>query len=190
MTTPPQLAPPGAGLPAWELAGLRVIRRLVSAAWSDEGALRIFRGEADRMLELADSVPPELAARPVLIPRVTGIEDSSRNWSLFMVLDHLCIVNRGTLTIIQHLNREHEYEREVRIEEVKPSPGAGQETIARFRKNVADYLRGVREEEILSRARRHPHPWFGPMTAHEWHCLAAAHHILHRRQMERIAARL
>jgi hypothetical protein len=24
---------------------------------------------------------------------------------------------------------------------------------------------------ILDRRVRHPHPWFGPMTAYEWHCL-------------------
>jgi hypothetical protein len=43
---------------------------------------------------------------------------------------------------------------------------------------------------ILDRRVRHPHPWFGPMTAHDWHCLAAIHHRVHRRQLERIVGKL
>jgi hypothetical protein len=32
----------------------------------------------------------------------------------------------------------------------------------------------------------HAHPWFGPLNAHGWHCLAAIHHTLHRRQLTAI----
>lgn len=42
-------------------------------------------------------------AIPVLIDRVVGIEDSSRYWSVFMVLDHLRIVDEGMTQIIQAL---------------------------------------------------------------------------------------
>jgi len=32
------------------------------------------------------------------------------------------------------------------------------------------------------------HPWFGEMNAHQWHCLAAMHQSVHRKQMQRILA--
>lgn len=42
----------------------------------------------------------------VLIKRITGIEDSSRFWSVYMVLDHLLIVDRLTIKIMESLSRE------------------------------------------------------------------------------------
>src|SRR5262245_52115078 len=86
-----QLQPPGAGLPAFELfvsrAGLRLLKLFVSR----EGASRWFRTEADRVLALARSLDPADATRRVLIPRLAGLEDSSRYWSVCMTLEHLCI---------------------------------------------------------------------------------------------------
>jgi hypothetical protein len=121
----------------------------------------------------------------VLIDRITGIEDSSRYWSLF--IDHLRIVDQGVTKIVEALGNDRLFDWEVRIQDVKPSADAGPGVIDQFVKSLAAYEATVKRLGKLRQHRvRHPHPWFGPMTAHDWHCLVGMHHRIHRRQCERI----
>jgi hypothetical protein len=140
--------------------------------------------EGQRMLNLAQSLPPEQAARQVLIPRVWGIEDSSRNWSVLMTLDHLVIVNTEIASIIERLAAGETWEQRL-------SPAEQDATaIDRFATCLDDYPRRIAALASLHTRAKHRHPWFGPLTAHEWHCLAAGHQRIHRRQVERIVERL
>ncbi len=189
-TLPPTLESPGAGLPAFELTWIRIMFRLACGLISKNLSLRWFKFEAERIKTLAGNISAEQGAVPVLINRVVGIEDSSRYWSVFMVLDHLRIVDEGITQIVETLTDDRLFGQEVRIQDVKPSPQSGSETIERFRKAVDGYESTVIRLGILGRRVRHPHPWFGPMTAHDWHCLAAIHHWVHRRQLERIVGTL
>lgn len=185
-TSTPTLQSPGAGLPACELAWLRIMFRLVCGSLSKHLGLRWFKLEAERIKALAGNVSAEQGAVPILISRVIGIEDSSRYWSVFMVLDHLRIVDEGITQIIRTLTADRRFQQEVRIQDVKPNQQSGPETIERFLKTVDGYESTVTRLGKLGRQVRHPHPWFGPMTAHDWHCLAAIHQWVHRRQLERI----
>ena len=185
-----QLQPPGAGLPAYELAWLRSGFRVICAVLPQGAALGLFKSEGERVLSLAQTVSAEQGAVPVLIDRVIGIEDSSRCWSVFMVLDHLRIVNEGIASIVDVLTQDRPFTQEVRIQDVKPSLASGPETIDRFMASVANYEAVVARFGKLGRRMRHPHPWFGPMTAHDWHCLAGIHQLVHRRQIERIKSGL
>jgi hypothetical protein len=186
----PTLESPGASLPAFELAWLRILFRCACRVISLQAGLRWFELEARKITALAGSAPAAQAALPVLINCVVGIEDSSRYWSVFMVLDHLRIVDEGMTQIVQTLTDDRLFQQEVRIQDVKPSPQSGPETIDRFLKAVDGYTSTVTRLVTLGRQVRHPHPWFGPMTAHDWHCLAAIHHWVHRRQLERIVRTL
>ncbi len=155
-----------------------------------DAGLRWFKFEASKIVALARSVAAEQGALPVLINRVVGIEDSSRYWSVFMVLDHLRIVDEGMTQIVHTLTDDRLFGQEVRIQDVKPSPQSGPETIGRFLKAVDGYESTVTRLRTLGGRVRHPHPWFDPMTAHDWHCLVAIHHWVHRRQLERIIGKL
>jgi hypothetical protein len=187
MTVPPvQLQPPGSGLPAFELAWLRTFFRMACSIMSQRIGLRWFKFESEKILALARRVPEGKGAIPVLINRIVGIEDSSRNWSAYMVLDHLRIVNEGITLIIDDLAHDRPFAQEVRIQDVKPRPDSGPDTIERFIQAVAAYEAAVARLGKLGRNMRHAHPWFGHMTAHDWHCLAAIHSWVHRRQMARI----
>jgi hypothetical protein len=189
-TRQPTLQSPGAGLPAFELVWLRILFRCACRVISLHAGLRWFKFEARKIAVLAGSASAAQAAVPVLIDRVVGIEDSSRYWSVFMVLDHLRIVDEGMAQIIETLTDNRLFEQEVRIQDVKPSPQSGPDTIDRFLKAVDGYGSTVTRLGHLGHQVRHPHPWFGPMTAHDWHCLAAIHHWVHRRQLERIIGKL
>lgn len=189
-TAQPILESPGAGLPAFELAWLRILFRCACRLISLTTGLKWFKFEARKIRALVGKVSATQATVPVLIDRVVGIEDNSRYWSAFMVLDHLRIVDEGITQIVETLTDDRLFGQEVRIQDVKPSLQSGPEAIEQFLKTVDGYESTVARLGTLGRRLCHPHPWFGPMTAHDWHCLAAIHHWVHRRQLERIIGKL
>lgn len=186
VTMQPRLDAPGAGLPAVELAWLKIMFRVACRLISKRTGLSWFQHEGNKIIALVRQIPPLRGTIPVLIKRIVGIEDSSRYWSAFMVLDHLRIVDEGITQIVTALTDDRLFGQEVRIQDVKPSPQSGPEAIDRFCDAVANYESTIDQLGMLGRTMLHAHPWFGPMTAHDWHCLAAIHHWVHRRQLERI----
>jgi hypothetical protein len=70
----------------------------------------------------------------VLIDRVVGLEDSSRYWTLFMVLDHLRIVDEGISQIIKTLTDDRLFGQEIRIQDLKPCLQSDSDMINRFLK--------------------------------------------------------
>jgi hypothetical protein len=189
-THSPPLEPPGTGLPAFELTWLRILFRLACRLITKDLGLRWFTSESRKIVALANRVSAARGTVPVLIDRIAGIEDSSRYWSVFMVLDHVRIVDEGITLIVRTLTSGHPFPQEIRIQDVKPNPASGPETIARLFSTVDTYESTITRLGTLGRITRHAHPWFGPMTAHDWHCLSAVHHWVHRRQLERIVGTL
>jgi uncharacterized damage-inducible protein DinB len=181
-----QLAPPGRGIPPAELIAGRLMFAFLRAFKTPEWATKHFQGEAGTMARAARDLPPQTANTQVLIPRIAGIEDSSRNWSVLMTLDHLAIVDRMITEIIDHLAGERLYIRSVAIAELKPMSQQTLETISNFTRASQRYVVHVSRIAKLQTATRHPHPWFGPLDAYGWHLLAAVHHTIHRRQIQRI----
>ena len=155
----------------------------------------MFNKETDRLLRFADDGDESYdVSQELLIPRMMGIEDSSRNWSVLMVLEHLCMVNHEILLGINSLLNGIAPHVDVEIKNFKPSPDVGYDVIDRYRQICSDYVGNI-ESMIKSRGSlrssvRHAHPWFGPMDAHQWHCLAAVHQRIHRRQTQKIIAML
>ena len=183
---PINLQPPGAGLPFHEQAVAKIIARLLWPLETQNKALERFNREADIILELVGSIPSEQARMPVLIKRFIGIEDSSRNWSVFMVLDHLRIVDESTAQIIKAISIDRPYTKEIRIQDVKPNINADSASAEAFANTVASFEKTIRQLGTLNQNLSHAHPWFGLLNAHGWLCLAGFHHRIHRRQIERI----
>ena len=181
-----QLQPPGAGLPAPELFVARIRFKLLNLFLSRKGANRWFRDEADRILALVRSLKPEDATRRVLIPRLRGLEDSSRYWSVCMTLEHLVIVDSAITSVIEALVAGVVPPREASTAAVKPSPTADGAAIDRFEATARDYLTRVDRLSDLRTKISYRHPWFGPLSALGWHRMAALHHRIHRKQVERI----
>lgn len=190
--TVPLLDRPGAGLPFLERVfarhlAMRLLRK--KYAWDDAAAL--CDAETARIMHMVDSVGKVPRAKRVLIPRQMGLEDSSRYWSVDMTLEHMMIVARGVCDVIVTLSRGEHYTTPVRIEDVKPKGDLDGDALALF----AAHMAGVRPylaDHVIDRASTttHDHPWFGPMTAHEWHILLGVHQRIHRRQIAAIIARL
>ena len=189
MTTPsnpPQLAPPGAGLPRLERFIANLMIRWQAARTSRTEAGATFSREQEAILALLQDRSPAELSRRVLIKRLPGLEDSSRHWSLLMVLDHLRIVNRDIGEVIGCLAAGRLPDREASIAGVKPSPDVAQAVIGEFGQGCRDFTESVARLGELRTRLKFAHPWFGPMDAAAWHFMTGFHMRLHRRQMELI----
>lgn len=186
MTDKVLLAPPGAGLPGLELVLARSGFRALRAVLGRDRIRDWLASETRKVLSLARDLPADAMRRPVLIRRPAGLEDSSRNWSAAMVVQHLVIVDTGIGEVIAALSDNRAFEREVRIADVKPAADAGPEQLACLAGAVETYLARLAAIADLRTARRHAHPWFGSLDGHGWHVLAAVHTLIHRRQLEAI----
>ena len=51
----------------------------------------------------------EAFTKPVLIKRLPGLEDSSRNWSAEMTMEHIQVVTAAALYIIKNWKQESRY---------------------------------------------------------------------------------
>jgi len=182
-----RLAPPGAGLPPLELwaskIGFGILRNTLSRRRIEDW----LRNETSWVLAISGALSPEQMKREVLIPRLTGLEDSSRNWSAAMVLQHLVIVDTGIGELIGALTQDKTFKQEVRIADVKPTPDAGREQLELLDNALQTYLDRVASVQNLRTVGRHVHPWFGPLDGHGWHALTALHTMIHRRQLGAIA---
>ena len=186
----PSLAPPGAGLPPIELFVARTLFRLLARTGNRGSFNARFTREREAIRRLADSRDATVAATRVLIKRLPGMEDSSRNWSIWMTLDHLRIVNHGIAKTIASLAKEITPPGKASIAAVKPSPGADASVVAGYENSCDALLAAVAAAPNLKTNVRFTHPWFGPLDAAGWHAMAATHLGIHRRQIEQILKKL
>ncbi len=99
-----RLAAPGAGLPKIELWVARWIFANARRKMDRRKAVERIASERASLLGIARSLTSGECARRVLIPRLRGLEDSSRYWSVYMTLEHLRIVNEAVSHVIVELS--------------------------------------------------------------------------------------
>ena len=145
-----------------------------------------FRHEREAIRRLVLACDAESGARRVLIRRPPGLEDSSRNWSVWMTLDHLRIVHLEMARVIGALVKGATPKGQASTAAVKPSPEAAAAVLAGYEASCDALLTVVAAAPDLKTAARFAHPWFGPLDAAGWHALAAGHLGIHRVQIERI----
>jgi hypothetical protein len=182
----PALAPPGAGLPWPELRIARLLFGLSRWSYGRDAATRKFLDEQNQIAALLNRCDPTLACERVLIPRLRGLEDSSRHWSVAMTLDHLRITNTSFVQIIRCLAGNSIPPGVASTAAVKPSADASLKVVHAYNQACSQVLEAVRENPNLKTAVKFAHPWFGPMNAEGWHLLAGMHMGIHRKQIEAI----
>ncbi|MGP1347288.1 MAG: hypothetical protein ACTS3F_11560 [Phycisphaerales bacterium] len=183
--------PRTSGIPAAE----RLVGKFLIARWCarhpPEQTIAILTEQRRTLAALIDR-HRDRAAERVQIKRLPGLETSSTNYSLAMVVDHLARVNRsiaGTLALLIDGTPDT---RQVVIADYKPDPEATPDS------SLADLDAAQKAlEPILAQTDRiaaatvtHAHPWFGPLPASTWACFPAFHGRIHEQQAHRIAAGL
>jgi uncharacterized damage-inducible protein DinB len=189
-TNEPQLAAPGAGLPAVELFIGRILFALRRAFTSRAQAVAHFERERAAIGALVSGCDGEAGARRVLIPRGRGMEDSSRFWSVWMTLDHLRIVNGEFARVIRALTNGVVPDGAASTATVKPSPDADASVMSAYEEACDAFLASAAQARDLRTPLRYAHPWFGPLDAAGWHALGGGHMGIHRVQIGRILAGL
>ena len=160
---------------------------LLNPLISWERALTIFEAEGEKIVHLASQLPQEKLFERVLVPKLFGLEDNSRYYSVAMVLRHLLTVGLALQTRIPVLSEGKSLQKEVKIEEYKPYmdidediAGIYKDFLLHFRTNIENDLGNI----YLNN--RHEHPWIGELRAKDWAVMGAIHQIVHRRQLEAI----
>jgi hypothetical protein len=182
----PKLAAPGAGLPKIELLIGRWLLARSLRRGTRESFIAQFQRERETIRALVDSCDAESAARRILIKRPRGMEDSSRNWSVWMTLDHLRIVNGGITRTIGVLVKGVVPPGKASTAAVKPSLEATAAVVAEYEASCDALLAQAANAPDLKATVRFAHPWFGPLDAFGWLAMAASHMGIHRVQIERI----
>ncbi len=189
MSTPvaePRLAPPGAGIPTVE----RLIGGAIFAIQRWRGTPRrftaLFERERQAIARLYRERDEDTLNRRVLIPRLRGLEDSSRYWSVAMALDHLRIVNEQITRVIDELTQGRVPAGEASTAAVKPSENPGADVIPAYESSCDGLIAMATGKSELRTKARYAHPWFGPLDAAGWHAMAAVHMGIHRAQIARI----
>lgn len=184
------LAAPGAGLPKPELLIARIRFRLIRQRTNAETATQDFVRTHQQIMELCQSMDETEAAKQVVIKRLRGMEDSSRDWSIYMTAEHLRIVNDAILETVELLLQGKVPPRTVSTADVKPDVGVSRSVLEGFDKSCHHYSESLASISDLKTPVSYPHPWFGPLDAYGWHVLAAFHMQLHYKQMQRIRVTL
>lgn len=186
--TEPKLAPPGAGIPWWSKLFARYIYfpKITQGSWDD--ANRVYEAQMRKILDLVAATPPQLLTQRALVPPIQGLEDSSRYWSIQMTLEHLVIVSEGIGQMIGLLSQGRVPPIEVDTAKVKPlGEETVEESLRKFRSLAETHVSRI-NAATKDRASKttHPHPWFGPFTAHQWNWLLGVHAGVHRQQIKEI----
>lgn len=176
------------GLPPFERFYLNLFLKVGTAFRSDEAILSDFRTSATDILRVVDENDLGSLSQIIRIPRLQGIEDSSRQWSVLMVLDHLNQVNKAIMDTVRSLKSNSHPLSKIQIADFKPSTDTGEEAIDQFRDGCQRYWSFAKSHQPLRTTLTFNHPWFGNLDGHAWHSLAAAHQRIHRRQIYKIMA--
>ena len=184
--TSPTLAPPGAGLPLPELLIARLLLAMRCRSGNTKSFTARFLVEREKIRQIIISQDMSSFNKRVLIKRPLGLEDSSRDWSILMTLDHLLIVHEEFVRVIYALARETVPKGKASTAAVKPDPDVSEDIISRYEKSCDQLLTCFASVSNFKTRATFAHPWFGPMDAHAWHALAGGHMAIHRNQIERI----
>ena len=189
----PKLGAPGDGLPLFErLVARYYFLPVKSRQTTWEQSNFIFSHETDKILRLTAGLTLVQMQEPLLIPRIRGIEDSSRFWSPAMVMEHLMIVAPAMADVVVRLSRGEVPDVQVDTALVKPTGSFhGSADIESIRSAFASammqaHLRVSQEVRDRGSRARLLHPWFGPLSAREWNWLLGSHQWVHRKQIQAI----
>lgn len=182
---------PGAGIP-WHhrLIIHLLVRPLVERRASWQACEVAFASSTQQLRSATEGLGPDQLETRVLVPRLIGLEDSSRYWSVAMTCRHLEIVGSLIVEVVGRLSRGEVIAERVDFAAVKPVPvpASAVSEYQTFAQSVPGRLASqVVDPHALGTV---PHPWFGKLDAKGWLWLLGFHSWVHLRQVRAIRARL
>lgn len=193
MSLPVKLAPAGAGV-AWyqKLIFKYIVAPFIAGRTDWVVSEQNFHKINGRILKEIESLSENQLTTKILIPPITGLEDSSRFWSITMTLEHLTIVTEMMMLAISELTSGKTPQNTVGTADVKPTGKIlTTEVINEFKLLVSDdYKKFYLSLKDKNSQLRFKHPWFGLLTAKQWFWVMSTHHGVHLKQIREIKKRL
>lgn len=151
----------------------------------------LLRQQQRELVQLVETAG-DRAMQRIQIKRLPGLEQSSTNYSLAMVADHLARVNRDIAATLVRLAAGKRGEIEVVIANYKPDPAVQPApALADLDSSISALEASLADTDALRRSTQtHAHPWFGELPATTWACFPPFHQQIHLRQARLIAAAL
>lgn len=149
------------------------------------------RDELSRYEGIMKSVPEEKWSESVRVPRMLGVDEDMREWSLLDICEHNAIVNRAMLDVVHSLATGEAMKQMIDPKkDVMPKREMGAEALDDFEDSVEAYLSGISGLKHLRSTKSKKHPVFGMLNAHSWHVMFGLHLQIHRKQAEVLAEML
>ena len=188
----PKLEAPGKGLPffEWLYARVQFGWRLSKKDTAEKNWKRFDKLNLLISSKIKD-LPLEKLHKKVLIPRLKGIEDSSRYWSIAETLEHIEIVAESISGVIEMLARGEVPQKVANVAEYKPKgkyndldPRA---SFIEFNKRIPEKLKGLK---IVHQKPYYKHPWLGNFSILQWQWIMSSHSGIHLNQILHIMKEL
>ena len=152
-----------------------------------EKAWDIFDKEGKKIIALASTLNKEQLFERVLVPKLLGLEDNSRYYSVAMSIEHLHMVGGALQIRIPILSKGKKINKSIKIEDVKPYKEIDENVVKNFEEFLNTYREKLEKNIVdVYIDNTSTHPWFGEFNPKQWSILAAVHQIVHRRQIEAI----
>ena len=185
-----ELEKPGAGLPDIERLFIKnVLIPIVRTLFTWNIAIFLLKREARIIMKLLTNIKKNKLRQKVIIDRVFAIEDDSRQYSIYMVLEHLSIAGYGVMGVISTLSKEEEFKLDLTIEGVNPSNTSEDSTIM-FQEYMKIYEIFIKELPKKQSIKTKEHPWFVKFNNFDWSIFMYMHTFIHRRQIQAIIQKL
>jgi len=156
-----------------------------SLSWKK--AWDIFDKEGQKIIALASTLNKEQLFERVLVPKLLGLEDNSRYYSVAMSIEHLHMVGGALQIRIPILSKGKKINKSTKIEDVKPYKEIDENVVKNFEEFLNTYREKLEKNIVdVYIDNTSTHPWFGEFNPKQWSILAAVHQIVHRRQIEAI----
>jgi len=160
---------------------------LLNRFLSWDKAWNIFDKEGQKIIKLSKSISTDKLFERVLVPKLFGLEDNSRYYSVAMTLEHLYMVGSALQVRIPLLSNGEKLKNYVKIEDVKPYKDIDENIIDNFNEFLITYREKLEKNtKDININNTSLHPWFWEFNPKQWSILAMVHQIVHRRQIETI----
>lgn len=183
-----KLEAPGKGLPFLDSLLTRfIVGPFLSKLDSVETNWIRFDKTNKKIMEIVSPLSFEQLHKKVLVPKLKGIEDSSRYWSVAETLEHIELVGDSICVGIELLNEGKVPQGKVDVADYKPKGKyKGKDprpAFEDFNKRIQDKLKG---KNISLDPPYYWHPWLGNLSSQQWQWLLSGHSGIHYNQIKHI----
>ena len=144
----PKFSPSSRVLPRFERSVLSGLLSTSSFVLSEQNLLRVFRWETKKLTHLLEDDESFDIFQVIRIPRVIGVSEFNRQWSVLMAVDHLCLVLEDCRKAIVALSDGVEPKGELDLSLYVPRPDLGFDVLDRFENLTSRFISEIPRELI------------------------------------------